>query len=183
MKTFGVKSTFASHISRIHKNSSAEHVAVFQHPSQEAQYENPSQPVSQPSTSHIEDDKQPETGELYDSVDEDLFLKNLSLFCLKLQAKLLLPATVIQTIIEEVQEVHDVAQLHLFSKLKEKLSGLGVPDMTITNVIEELTKDDILKKGNNILRTDQRRKSVFKNSFSYVEPLPLYLGTNDSGKE
>lgn len=124
-----------------------------------------------------------QTGELYDSVDEDLFLKNLSLFYFKLQAKLLLPATVIQTIIEEVQEVHDVAQLHLFSKLKEKLSGLGVPDMTITNVIEELTKDDILKKGNNILRTDQRRKSVFKNSFYYVEPLPLYLGTNDSGKE
>ncbi len=33
------------------------------------------------------------------------------------------------------------------------------------------------------MRTDQRRKSVFKNSFNYVEPLPLYLGTNDSGKE
>lgn len=60
---------------------------------------------------------------------------------------------------------------------------LGVPDMTITNVIEDLTKDDILKKGNNILRTDQRRKSVFKRNFNYVEPLPLYLGTNDSGKE
>ena len=94
-KTFGVKSTFASHSSRIHKNSSAEHVAVFQHLSQEVQSENPSQPVSQPSTSHIEDDEQPETRELYDCVDENLFLKNLSLFYLKLQAKLRLPATVI----------------------------------------------------------------------------------------
>lgn len=55
-KTFGVKSTFASHISRIHKNSSAEHrhEVVFQHTSQEAQFENPSQSVSQPSTSLTE---------------------------------------------------------------------------------------------------------------------------------
>lgn len=61
---------------------------------------------------------------------------------LKLQAKLLLPASVIQTVVEEVQET----RVSLFSKLKEKLSVLEVPDMTITNVIEELTKDDILKK-------------------------------------
>lgn len=61
---------------------------------------------------------------------------------LKPQAKLLLPASVIQTVIEEVQEI----RVSLFSKLKEKLSVLEVPDMTITNVIEELTKDDILKK-------------------------------------
>lgn len=61
---------------------------------------------------------------------------------LKPQAKLLLPASVIQTVVEEVQET----RVSLFSKLKEKLSVLEVPDMTITNVIEELTKDDILKK-------------------------------------
>ena len=120
-------------------------------------------------------------GGLDDSVDEDLFLKNLSMFYLKLQAKLLLPVSVIQTIFEEVQEVHDVAQSHLFSKLKEKL--FWVSDMTITNVIEDLTNDDILKKGNSILCTDQRRKTVFERSFNCVEPRPLYLDKNDSGKE
>lgn len=33
--------------------------------------------------------------------------------------------------------------------------------MTVENVIEEVTKDKMLKKGNNILRTDQLRKSFF----------------------
>ncbi len=90
--------------------------------------------MCQPTTSVIETDEQPETGELFDSVDEELFLKNLSMFYLKLQAKLLLPASVIQTIIEEVQEVHDFAQLHLFSKLKEKLAVHGVADNAIASV-------------------------------------------------
>lgn len=181
-KKFGVKSTFASHMSRTHKNSTAEHI-------NEAIFTNASQPLSQPSTSQIENDEQPEndeepeSDELFDSVDEELFLKNLSLFYLKLQAKLLLPASVIQTIIEGVQEIHDIAQSHIFSKLKDKLSVLGVANDTITNVIEELKNEDILKAGNGVLRTDQCRKTVFKNSFNYVEPVPLYLGTNDAGKE
>ena len=71
----------ASHISRMHKDSSLEHKheAVFQHPSQEGRFENLSQPLNQPSTSLIEHDEELETGGLDDSVDEDLFLKNLSL--------------------------------------------------------------------------------------------------------
>lgn len=41
---------------------------------------------------HIEEDVVP---------DEEQFLKNLALFYLRMQAKLLIPATTIQTIIEE----------------------------------------------------------------------------------
>lgn len=37
---------------------------VFQHPSQKTQFENLSQPVSQPSTSHNENEEQSETSEL-----------------------------------------------------------------------------------------------------------------------
>lgn len=138
-KTFSVKSAFASHISRVHKNSSAAHLheVVYKQPTREAQIDNPSQPISRPSTSIIEDDERLETGEMYDSVDEELFLKNLFMIYLKHQAKLLLPASVIKTITEEVQEVNDVAPSHLFSKLKEKLSTTGVPEMTVTKVIKD----------------------------------------------
>lgn len=54
-----------------------------------------------------------------ESTDEPLFLKNLALFYLKLQAKLLLPSAVIQSIIEDMQAVHDVNQCHLWHKLSE----------------------------------------------------------------
>ncbi len=174
-RTFSVKSTFASHISRTHKNSPPELL-------NEAVFANPPQHVCQPCTSQDESEG-PEPCEVFESVDEDFFLKNLTLFYLKLQAKLLLPSSVIQTIIEEVQGIHDLAQASVYSNLKDKLSELGVSSDAISNVIEDLKKNDLLKAGNFMLRTDQCRKTVFKNSFNYVEPMPLYLGTNDSGKE
>ncbi|KAG9281964.1 hypothetical protein AMEX_G546, partial [Astyanax mexicanus] len=172
-KEFGVKSTFSSHISRTHRNSSSEHV-------HETFFDNPHQNMGQSSCTETEivEELGPE-----EALDTELFLKNLSLFYLKLQAKLLLPASVIQTIIEEFQDIYDLAQSDVFSKLKQKLSVLGVSNTTITNVIEELKKEDVFRQGNCILRTDQRRKTVFKTAFNYVEPQPLYLGANDSGKE
>ncbi|XP_036442670.1 uncharacterized protein LOC118819121 [Colossoma macropomum] len=117
------------------------------------------------------------------NVDEALFFKNLTLFYLKLQAKLLLPASVIKTVIEGFEEIHDLGQSHVFAKLTEKLTLLGTDDTTIKNVIKELAKEDLLKTGNRLLRTDQCRKTMFKNSFNYVGPMPLYLGLNESGKE
>lgn len=175
VRTFCVKSTFASHISRTHKNDQPEHL-------HDAVLANPSQLECQPCTS-LDESEEPEPGEIFESVDEDLFLKNLTLFYLKLQAKLLLPSSVIQTIIEEVQGIHDLAQAHVFLKLKDKLSEHGVCTDTIINVIEELKKNDMLKAGNSVLRTDQCRKTVFKNNFNYIEPVPVYLGTNDLGKD
>ena len=56
-------------------------------------------------------------------------------------------------------------------------------DSTIKDVIDELEKEDLLKACNSLLRTDQRRKNIFKNCSNYVEPLPLSLGSNDSGKD
>lgn len=63
------------------------------------------------------------------------------------------------------------------------MSELGLSSDAIIDIIEDLKKNDILKAGNSILRTDQCRKTVFKKSFNYVEPVPVYLGANDSGKE
>lgn len=68
-----------------------------------------------------------------ESADAAQFLKNLALFYLKLQAKMLLPSSVIQTIIEDFQEIHDISQSRLLFKLKEKLDALGVTDADISN--------------------------------------------------
>ena len=208
-KVFGVLNSFSVHVSRLHKESSFKHVdetreqtvhqeqfddaSVLLRQSSMSAVENeneigacsesaddPSMPLCPPSTSGMENE---EIGAFNESVNEDLFLKSLSLFYLKLQTKLVLPASVIQTIVEEVQQVHDEALSHLFSKLKEKLSVVGLPDNAISFVIDELQKHDLFRKGNHVLRSDQRRKSVFKKSFKYVEPLPIYLGKNDSAKD
>lgn len=95
---------------------------------------------------------------------------------MKLQTKLLLPASVIQTFFEEFQDIYDLGNLN------EKLKLLGMSDDTIKTVIKELEKQNLHKCCNSLLRTDQHHKTIFKNSFKYVEPLPAYLGLSDLGK-
>ncbi|KAL7872286.1 hypothetical protein SRHO_G00072690, partial [Serrasalmus rhombeus] len=108
-----------------------------------------------------------------DKADEALFLNSLTLFYLKLQAKLLLPSSVIQTIIEDYQNIHDVSQSNLFHKLTEKLSQVGILECAINKIIDVLKSEDLLSQCNTVLKTDQRRKSIFKESFRYVEPKPV----------
>lgn len=61
-----------------------------------------------------------------ENIDDSLLLRNLALFYLKLQAKLLLPASIIQKIIEDFQSIHDISQSQLLFKLHEKLHVLVI---------------------------------------------------------
>lgn len=101
---------------------------------------------------------------------------DLTLFYLKLQTKLLLPSSTIQNILEDYQEIHVISQSHLLFKLKEKLVSLSVTDT--------LQSEDLFRAcDTQTLQTDHKRKSVFKSNFSYVEPVSICLGQNESGKE
>lgn len=51
----------------------------------------------------------------------ETFLRNVSLFYLKLQEQLLLPASTIQTIVEEMQNVHELRQDYTLCKLQSLL--------------------------------------------------------------
>ncbi len=65
---------------------------------------------------------------------------------------------------------------HLLFKLKEKLVSLSV--------IGTLKSEDMFRACNTqTLQTDYKRKTVLKNNFSYVEPVSICLGQNESGKE
>lgn len=119
-----------------------------------------------------------------ENIEDSLFLRNLALFYLKLLAKLLLPASTIQTIIEDMQSIHDLSQSQLFSKLNEKLLQMGISDDSIRALIDDLRAEDFFRTHNtNTLKTDLRRKTVFKSQFNYVEPVPLCLGQNEAGKD
>jgi len=130
-KTYSVLSTFTSHLSRCHKGKT-EHSLI----ETIVQITGASQGSSLESMVHSEDrceadnSNQMTVDEICPEhvVDDEMFLKNLSLFYLKLQAKLLLPASVIQAIIEGFQEIHDMSLSNMLNKLKEKLILLGVTD-------------------------------------------------------
>lgn len=172
---FSVLSSFASHVSKKHRNDCVEH-------------ENPCS-VERPDASESMRESEIYVSNYSDeqevplAVDESLFLQNITLFYLKLQAKLLLPAPVIQAIIDGYQDVHDFSLTNMLNTLSQKLTALGIPEATIVDIIDEIRKDDILTACNSGLSTDQRRKTAFKKHFNYVEPVSHLLGINEKGKE
>lgn len=79
--------------------------------------------------------------------------------------------------------MHDISQSDLLFKLKEKLVSLGIKETDIENVIDNRKYEDLFRKGNTEkLKSDQRRKKVFKTNFHYVEPKPIFLDQNESGR-
>lgn len=184
-KTFNVVSTFTSHLSRKHKSREGHLIECIIG----------SAGVSGTSGTHYDSDSlcdmqldAADNTEHFEvspeNIDETLFLKNLALFYLKLQAKLLLRSSTIQTIINDLQSIHDISQSQLLLKLSEKLHTLGIPDDTIMTLINDLKAEDRFWIHNTYtMKTDERTKTVFKNQFIYVEPVPICLGQNEAGKE
>lgn len=115
---------------------------------------------------------------------KDTFLTNLALFYLRMQAKMLLPATTIQCLIEEFQEVHDSNVENMFHSLRDELMKLNISVTDINNIIGNLNKTNLLRLYNEgVFRSDATRKTYFKNNFNYVPPKQVYLGKDSKGND
>lgn len=110
-KTFSVVSSFTSHFSRVHKSCTTSSLLGLVTIGAEARLKATNEQVEDVSvlegdlTDDITGDKEEDQAEvLPERANESLFLNNLALFYLKLQAKLLLPASVIQSIIQSFSQ-------------------------------------------------------------------------------
>jgi len=146
-KTFTVISTFTSHLSRKHKRS--EEVNLTDSVIGLAGVSGSSGPHGH-GDSDLQCDVEIDAADNADhlefspeNIEDSLFLRNLALFYLKLQAKLLLPASTIQTIIEDMQSIDDLSQSQLFSKLDEKLR-----QMIQLGLIDDLRAEDLFRTHN-----------------------------------
>jgi len=89
----------------------------------------------------------------------------------------LLPASTIQTIVEDIETIYDFSQDFTLGKLRESLTKLNVPVNDIDAVIVDLKSTDIFRssvKGE--LRSHKTRQTFFKKRFNYVSPQQVYLG-------
>lgn len=111
-RSFKVRFTFASHVSRTRKMCSVNQLIE---PAMAIET-TVSDLAPESERSDVVEHNFPEV------VDESLFVRNVTLFYLKLQAKLLLPESTIQGIVEELQNIHDIGRSYFLSKLKEKLA-------------------------------------------------------------
>lgn len=192
-KSFSFASTLTSHISRNHRNSSSDrfrhnilhlNFSVQRPHGEEYNVAEDSNALSDSFMDCGDGEEQVDIALLPDNANESLFLKNMALFYLKLQAKHILPSSVIQSVIEGLQDIHDISQSHLLHRVSEKLTTLGISENDVKNVVDIMKTDDLFRMCNtHALHTDKRRKSFYKANFKYVEPVPICLGKNESGKE
>uniref|UniRef100_A0A9J7XWE9 Histone H2B n=1 Tax=Cyprinus carpio carpio TaxID=630221 RepID=A0A9J7XWE9_CYPCA len=181
-KLFSVRSSFTSHLSRKHAKDLVACRDGGVNNDDAAMHDDAVEMGNDDMTETVEF---PEVGNYSGDVERDrnAFLTNLALFYLRMQAKMLLPASTISTLIEEFQELCTNAMSQMFVRLCEELSNLDIPDERIFNIIDGLSKDNLLKMYNEgMFRSDATRKTYFKNNFHYVEPLQVHPDTGISSK-
>ena len=179
---FRVKSSFTAHMSQKHKDFSDSTISDLN-----------TESASQSSSAQNEsDDFCPQ---LYDAgadmgtdacdmdVSEnfsDLFLRNVSLFYLKLQGQFLLPASTIQNIVEEMQNIHELGMGYILRKLTSLLKN-DTSDEDITKVCESVRGSDLFSACHTgPMRTVYSRTQSFKKKFNYVEPKKMFLGRDEN---
>lgn len=97
---------------------------------------------------------------------------------------MILPSSVIQTVIESLQDIHDISQSHLLHRFNENLAARGISNDKRKKVVDVMKTEDLFCMCNfDVLKTDQRRKTFYKDNFKYVDHIPICLGKIESGME
>lgn len=113
---FTLKSSFTAHMSRKHREFSASTISEI--------YKEVT-PQSSDAAFHDASQNLAPNDDLPQNLNET-FLRNMCMFYLKLQGQLLLPASTIQIIVEEMPNLHEMGQEYTLSKLhtllREELS-------------------------------------------------------------
>ncbi|KAG7472949.1 hypothetical protein JOB18_038124 [Solea senegalensis] len=181
---FTVKSSFTTHMSRKHRGltdisiSDLFRESASQSSSVRTESDNFGAQVKETSTGTGTDEGDMDISEDF----SDLFLRNVSLFYLKLQGEFLLPASTIQNTVEEIQNIHELGQTYSLSKLTALLKNdISLSDEDITRVCESVRGSDLFSACHRgPMRTAYSRTQTFKKRFNYVEPKKMFLGKDEN---
>ena len=118
-----------------------------------------------------------------DEQEKHFFLKDLALFFLKLQTKFLIPADTVQNIVSELDYVSKIEQSHLQIKLSELLADSGLKDNKIKDIVKDVMSNSMFHNfTSGPLRTEQTRKTFYKQNLLHLEPVQLFLGKDKKDK-
>ena len=188
-KAYNVDVSFRSHISRQHRR----HLTVSnQNASDRANVQNEVDESEDTTNSADTDDFMPEPPDDYnenetveDNIDDDAYLLNVALFYLRMETKYHVPASTVQTIVEELRNLYELDRNHEQHLLKQKLTSEELSLETINGIISEIQQGNLFTKAHNEetgeLRTSFTRKEFFKEKLNYVEPVKIRLGADDNG--
>lgn len=173
-KIFKVRSSFTSHISRIHKHATAGHVTA----TCSAELGSTEPASDQMETDPVENI--PESVNMPDEINmREMYTKNLCMFYMKLQAKYLIPSSTLQMIVEETNDLFDICSQHTKNQFKDALKArTNLSDSDIDEVLNSLT--DLHSSCSTPLSTEYTRKQFFQRNFDYVHPQAIHLGTDEN---
>ncbi len=177
-KAFSLRSSFTAHISRNHKKAASVHVsAMYLVDSVPSQSFDIAQSPSDVSIDEPED--------ILDPPDmKGLYMRNLCMFYMKLQAKYLVPSSTIQMIVEQVDSLSDVCHQYTRNQLKGVLqANTRLTESEIKDVLASLNDSSLHASCSPALSTEYLRRQYFQTNFSYVHPQTISLGTDDNRKE
>ena len=113
---------------------------------------------------------------------EDLFLLNIAQLYLKLESQFMIPASTIQYIVTEFCNIHEQGQEIIQNNIKKCLLEENMSEGLANSILREAFENDPFLKSNNILNTDYKRKTFYKNNFAYVNPIEIRLPSESSEK-
>ena len=179
-KSFTKKSSFTSHVSRYHKNTPIQ----TNQDNQDVQNDFRNETISESGRSDNIVDLEP-SDEFQNimqdtSVSQQDFSNNFALFCLKLQAELLIPQSTVQCIVEELESMHEVVSESCILRLKNKLQDEGLSENSVSAVTDYMRYSyewgNVLSKESGTLRSVHLRKAYYQTHMNNVSPESVCLG-------
>ena len=104
-----------------------------------------------------------------------------AMFLLKLESKLLVRQSTIQTIVEELMHIAQTADEHLKTALTKQLDLPETQCASLKRVFENESLSSALI-NNKHLKTIHKRGNYYKTNFKYVAPVEIFLGEINSIK-
>lgn len=118
-------------------------------------------------------------------VDEDadnLFLNNVAIFLLKLEAQFTIPVSTIQYVVKELENITRDSQDIINQKLEIHLLNAGLHQSKIDEIIRDLAINNPFLCSLSELRTGHRRKKYFKDNKLYVTPIQILISEKNGHK-
>lgn len=179
-QVFTKKSSFTSHMCRKHKACASESIDDLYRETRP----HPSDVIDTTDDSENTHEAMPTTSAASDMPENDSqsYLRNMCLFYLKLQGQLLIPASTIQTIVEEMQNVHELGQAYMITKVSSLLKNdMSLSDEAVTKICDCIKESDLFSACHEgPLRTAYSRNQTFTKMFKYTEPQKVALGTDEN---
>lgn len=172
---FANKSSLTSHMSRKHKNFAPEGINDLykEHCPQPPNVSNDTFDAENTVEAMPAADAATDGSE----IDSQSYFRNLCLFYLKLQGQLLIPASTIQTIVEEMQTVHELGQVYTLNKLRSVLQSMTLSDEVVTKICDCIKESDLFSACHRgPLRTTYSRNQTFSKNFKYTSAKKVALG-------